>query len=159
MRLEGRKYSFLLGVDKNAVSIEEANKSYASDTCAFIHCDVTSDKFFGDIFSQMQKFGIIGFEIINISAILMHLGKVDGLLKNLYMLLKPNGTVFIQDEDDGVNLAYPPSTYFDDCFYIWEHSKESGDRKMARKLPLILKDAGFKNIKLLSTTISSIDFT
>lgn len=158
MRLEGRKYSFLLGVDLNESAIEEANKSYKSDNCAFIHTDVLSDKFFGDIFSQMQRFRIMGFDIIHISAVLLHLGKVDGLLKNLYMLLNPGGTIFIQDEDDGANLVYPPSKYFDDCFYIWEHSKESGDRSMGRKLPLVLKEAGFKNIKLLSTTITSIDF-
>lgn len=158
LRLKGRKYSFLLGVDNNAVSVEEAKKSYPYENCAFIECDVKSDNFLRDIFYQMQKFKIAGFDIIHISALLMHLGKVDNLLNNLYMLLNPNGTIFIQDEDDGTNLVYPPSKFFDDCFYIWEHSKESGDRKMARKLPLILKSAGFKNIKLLSSTISSIDF-
>lgn len=158
MRLEGRKYSFLLGVDNNKSAVEEANRQYSDQNCAFIHCDVTSNSFFRDIFSQMQKCRIIGFDIIHISAVLLHLGKVEDLLNNLYMLLNPNGTVFIQDEDDGANLVYPPSKYFDDCFYIWEHSKESGDRKMARKIPLILKTAGFSDIKLLSTTISSIDF-
>ncbi len=158
MRLEGRKYSFLMGVDNNAVAIDDANKSYSSNNRTFIHCDVMSDNFFRDIFLQMQKFKIIGFDIIHVSAVLLHLGKVDGLLNNLYMLLNPQGTIFIQDEDDGVNLAYPHSKYFEDCFYIWEHSKESGDRKMARKIPLILKNAGFKNVKLLSATITSIDF-
>ncbi len=158
MRLEGRKYSFLMGIDNNAVAIDEANKVYSLNNRTFIHCDVMSDNFFRDIFLQMQKFKIIGFDIIHISAVLLHLGKIDDLLNNLYMLLNPKGTIFIQDEDDGVNLAYPHSKYFDDCFYIWEHSKESGDRKMARKIPLILKNAGFKNVKLLSTSITSIDF-
>lgn len=158
MRLAGRKYSFLLGVDNNQIAVEEANKLHSHDNHAFIHCDVTSNNFFRDIFSQMQRFRVMGFDIIHISAVLLHIGQVDDLIKNLYMLLNPNGTIFIQDEDDGVNIAYPHSKYFDDCFYIWEHSKESGDRKMARKLPLILKNAGFNNIKLLSPTISSIDF-
>lgn len=157
-RLERRNYGFLLGLDKNEHSIKEANRLYSSDKSVFVTCDVTSNDFFKIIFSQMQQHRIIGFDIIHISAVLLHMGKVDELLKNLYMLLNANGTIFIQDEDDGVNLAYPSSKYFDDCFYIWEHSKESGDRKMGRKLPLLLKSAGFKNIQLLSTTISSIDF-
>ncbi|MDE6274209.1 MAG: TIR domain-containing protein [Clostridiales bacterium] len=158
MRLNGRKYRFLLGVDSNTDAVKEANESYPQDNCAFIHCDVTSNSFFRDIFSQMQKFRIIGFDIIHISAVLLHLGKVEELLSNLYMLLNAHGTIFIQDEDDGMNIAHPHSKYFDDCFYIWEHSKESGDRAMGRKLPLLLKHAGFKDIKLLSSTISSIDF-
>lgn len=158
MRLEGRNYSFLLGVDKNASAIEEANRVHSSENRAFIDCDITSNNFLRDIFTQMQKFRILGFDIIHISAVLLHLGKIDDLINNLYMLLNPGGTLFIQDEDDGVNLAYPDSKYFDDCFYIWEHSNESGDRASARKLPLVLKKANFKNIKLLSSTISSIDF-
>ncbi|MGN1372581.1 MAG: TIR domain-containing protein [Candidatus Coproplasma sp.] len=158
LRLENREYGFLLGVDSNATAIEEANSQYSGDKAAFYTCDVTGDNFFRDIFTQMQRHRIIGFDIIHISAVLLHLGKVDNLLNTLYMLLNPNGTIFIQDEDDGANLAYPHSKYFDNCFYIWEHSKESGDRKMGRKLPLLLKSAGFSNIKLLSTTITSVDF-
>ena len=158
MRLDGRNYSFLLGVDRDSKSIEEANNVYGSDKTVFITCDVTSPDFFRDIFSQMQKLKIIGFDIIHISSVLLHLGEIDDLLKNLYMLLNFGGTVFIQDEDDGVNLAYPRSQYFDDCFYVWEHSKESGDRKMARKLPLMLQNAGFENVDILSTTVSSVDF-
>lgn len=157
-RVEGHTYSFLLGVDNNPNAIEEANKLYSQNNCVFIECDVTSDGFFRNIFSRMQKYKIIGFDIIHISAVLMHLGNVENLLNTLYALLNENGKIFIQEEDDGVNLAYPHSKYFDNCFYIWEHSKESGDRKMGRKLPLALKKAGFKNINILSTTITSIDF-
>lgn len=158
MRLEGREYSFLVGVDINPTAIEEANKLYSDANRAFIACDATSNDFFRKIFSQMQKFKIIGFDVIHLSAVLLHVGDVENLLSNLYMLLNANGKIFIQDEDDGVNLAYPYCKYFDDCFYIWEHSKESGDRKMGRKLPLLLKNAGFNKIKLLSTTITSVDF-
>lgn len=160
MRLESRNYSYLIGVDRDINSIEEANKNYATDSnkCKFITCDVSSTDFFRNIFLEMQKAKIMGFDIIHISSVLLHLGNLENLLKDLYMILNDTGTIFIQDEDDGVNLAYPNSKYFDDCFYIWAHSKESGDRKMARKLPLLLKDAGFKNIQLKSTTISSIDY-
>lgn len=158
MRMENREFGFLLGVDKNSVAIAEANSRYSCDKIAFCDCDVTSEHFFREIFVQMQLHGIMGFDVVHVSAVLLHLGKIDTLLNTLYMLLKPNGTIFIQDEDDGANLAYPHSKYFDNCFYIWEHSKESGDRKMGRKLPLQLKSAGFQNIKLLSTNITSVDF-
>ena len=157
-RLEGRNFSFLLGVDANATAIEDAKRLHASDKTSFITCDVTSPDFFRIVFSQMQSHRIIGFDVIHISAVLLHLGKVEDLLKNLYMLLNSGGRIFIQDEDDGMNLAYPHSQYFDDCFYVWEHSKESGDRKMGRKLPILLKEAGFNSVKLMSSAISSLDF-
>lgn len=157
LRLQGRKYRFLVGVDRNPAAVEEAAAS-APENAAFLCCDVTSDDFVRTLFGQMQRLRIIGFDVIHISAVLLHLAKVDELLKNLYMLLNPGGTIFIQDEDDGVNLAYPNSTYFDDCFYIWEHSKESGDRSTGRKLPSMLQEAGFRNIALHSSAISSVDF-
>lgn len=157
-RLEGRKYSFLIGVDNNAGAINEANEKYAQDNITFFECDVTSDLFFRKIIQQMQKFKIIGFDIIHISDLLMHIGNIDNVLSCLYALLNENGRIFIQEEDDGVNLAYPHSKYFDNCFYMWQHSKESGDRGMGRKLALELKKVGFKNINLLSTNITSIDF-
>lgn len=158
MRTADRQYGFILGVDCNAEAVQEANTLYGDDKHAFIQCDVLSDKFLGNVFTQMRRYNIIGFDIIHISAVLLHLGKIDELLKNLHILLNEGGTVFIQDEDDGVNLVYPHSKFFDDCFYIWEHSKESGDRKMGRKIPLCLKNAGFKNIRLLSSSVSSNDF-
>lgn len=158
MRTVDRQYGYIMGVDHCTEAIEEANKLYGDAKHAFIQCDVLSDKFLSNVLSQMRKHNIMGFDIIHISAVLLHLGKIDDLLKNLHMLLNDGGTIFIQDEDDGVNLVYPHSKFFDDCFYIWEHSKESGDRKMGRKIPLCLKNAGFKNIRLLSTTVSSVDF-
>ena len=49
-------------------------------------------------------------------------------------------------------------TFFSDCFYIWEHSKESGNRKMGRRVPVLLKHAGFNDIQMRSSIISSVDF-
>lgn len=158
MRLEGRNYSFLMGIDVNEDAIAQANSQHGSEKAAFAVCNVVSGDFFRVMFSQMQAHKISGFDIIHISAVLLHLGKINDLLKDLYMLLNSGGSIFIQDEDDGVNMAYPYSKYFDDCFYIWDHSKESGDRRMARKLPLLLKQAGFNDVQLLSTAMTSVDF-
>ncbi len=157
VRFEKSNFRFLIGVDSNAEAIEIA-KANAAENTEFFCCDVTSEGFFRQIFSRMQRHNILGFDIIHISAVLLHLGNAEGLLKNLYMLLSPDGTLFIQDEDDGANIVYPHSQFFEDCFYIWEHSKESGDRSTARKLPAMLRDAGFNKIDVLSSAITSVDF-
>ena len=158
LRLANREYNSLIGIDISESRIAEANNSHQSDKNTFICCDVASADFFRQMFFHMQTKGITGFDIIHISAVLLHLDNPDDVLKNLYMFLKPGGTIFIQDEDDGANLVYPTSKYFENCFYIWDHSLESGDRRMGRKIPILLKEAGFKDIKLKSTTMSSIDF-
>lgn len=157
VRFAKSNFRVLIGVDRNEEAIRTANAN-ASENTEFFCCDVTSDDFFRQIFSRMQRHNILGFDIIHISAVLLHLGKAEELLKNLYMLLSPDGTLFIQDEDDGVNIAYPQSQFFEDCFYIWEHSKESGDRSTARKLPAMLREAGFQTIDVLSSAITSVDF-
>ncbi len=158
LRLMGRNYKTLLGVDKNQIRINEANVHNSNEKNTFIACDVTSNDFFMLLFSYMQKNGIIGFDIIHISSVLLHLEKPLDLLKTLHTVLNNGGSIFIQDEDDGLNIVDPISTFFENCFYVWSHSFESGDRKFARKLPLLLKSSGFSNIKLKHTTISSIDF-
>ena len=159
LRLEGRNYKCLLGIDKNESRIKEANDFYANDKNTFEKCDVTiNEELFSILFSYMQKNGIMGFDIIHISAVLLHIEKPQALLKSIYMFLNTGGTIFIQDEDDGFNIVDPMSKFFENCFYVWNHSLESGDRKFGRKLPLLLKSCGFKQIELKQTTMSSIDF-
>lgn len=76
----------------------------------------------------------------------------------MYKYLSPEGTIFIQDEDDGFNISYPNNKQIDNCNIIWKHSLESGDRNMGRKIPKMLTDSGLTNIHLHSSTISSLDF-
>lgn len=158
LRLKDRNYKYLIGIDINEKRIAEANEINGNEKNTFIHCDVTSADFLRQMFCIMQSKGITGFDVIHISAVLMHLDNPADVLKNLYTFLNPGGTIFIQDEDDGANLVHPTSKFFENCFYVWDHSLESGDRRMGRKIPLLLKEAGFKDIKLKSTTMSSIDF-
>lgn len=158
LRLKDRNYKLLVGLDINEKRIIEANEANTDDKNTFVYINVESPDFIRVMFTIMQSKGITGFDVIHISAVLMHLDNASEVLKNLHMFLNPGGTIFIQDEDDGVNLAYPSSKFFDNCYYIWEHSLESGDRKTGRKIPSLLKSVGFNNIELKSTTMSSIDF-
>lgn len=158
LRFQNRNYKYIVGIDINEKRIAEANEINGNEKNTFIKCDVTSQDFFKEMLYVMQTKQITGFDVIHISAVLMHLANAGDVLKNLYMLLNPGGSIFIQDEDDGVNLADPSSKFFENCFYIWDHSLESGDRRMGRKIPLLLKSAGYKDIKIKSTSISSIDF-
>lgn len=162
LRLEGRGYSRLLCVDKDSEKISEAREKFGSDKITFLDADITRKGFIQKLREYLDENGLDGFDFIHISAVLLHIKNPQELLKSLHEVLSTGGYIFIQDEDDGFNIAFQEDddepSFFNDCFYIWKHSKESGDRGMARKLPIYLKKAGFTDIELKSSVISSIDF-
>lgn len=157
-RLSGREYSKLVGVDNNDVALQNAESKYADGKNIFCHVDITDDSFETKLQEIINDAGIESFDLIHISAVLLHTKNPGEILRIAGKFLRKDGYIFIQDEDDGVNLAYPNSEFFDSCFYLYQHSKESGDRHMARKLPLLLKQNGYYDMSLKSTSISSIDF-
>ena len=106
----------------------------------------------------LQENGLKGFDIVHIAAVLMHLADASRVLKEIYNYMNDGATSFIQDEDDAFNVTFPKNKFLDDALDIWEHSIESGDRKMGRKIPSMLRESGFTDVKLLSTTVSSLDF-
>ncbi len=163
LRLEHRDFSNLLCVDKEQGKIDIAKANYGYDSrINFLAIDITHKSFLSVLEKYLNENNLKGFDIIHISAVLLHLKNALPVLKALREVLSDNGYIFIQDEDDGFNSDYEEDTddptFFSDCYYIWEHSKESGDRKMARKIPLLLKKAGFSNVELKSSVISSVDF-
>ena len=162
-RLNGRSYSHLLCVDKEADKINEAERKYGENKrIEFICHDITKKSFADRLQSYLQEHNLTGFDLIHISAVLLHIKNPLNVLKTLYEKLNDGGYIIVQDEDDGYSIAYDEDTdeptFFDDCFYIWEHSKESGDRKMGRKLPILLKKAGYSDIEMKSSIIASTDF-
>ena len=157
-RLLKREYKCLLGVDKNENKIRTAQNLNLSDKNSFLLCDIESPNLDFILAKYLKENTLEGFNIIHIASVLLHINKPDALLKKLYKYLSPEGTIFIQDEDDGYNISYPHNKLIESCNIIWKHSLESGDRTMGRKIPKLLTDCGFTNIHLLSSTISSLDF-
>lgn len=162
-RLNGRSYSHLLCVDKEQDKLNDARKRYGENgRVEFLACDITKKSFSSMLSDYLSKNNLQGFDLIHISAVLLHIKNPLSVLKVLHEKLNKGGYIIIQDEDDGYNLAYDEGgdepAFFDDCFYIWEHSKESGDRKMGRKLPILLKKSGFSQIEMKASIIASTDF-
>lgn len=152
-----RNYSYLLGFDIDEKKIETANKRYQDEKNSFIHADVLGDDFEDKISTYLKKKNLKGFDLIHISCVILHLSDPKKALSRLHKFLTDEGRIFIVDEDDGMNVAYPEDEFFTDAYYIWDHSFESGDRHCGRKIPGYLSDCGYSNIEIKSTTISSID--
>ncbi len=162
-RLEGRDFSHLVCVDKEADKLEEAKTRAAGDgRVSFLCTDITKRTLRARLREHMDAVGIEGFDFIHMSAVLLHLKNPEQVLRTLRGLLREGGRILIQDEDDGFNVADEGEggdpSFFRDCFYIWEHSKESGDRFMARRLPGLLSRAGFRAVALKTAVITSLDF-
>lgn len=156
LRLNGLQYAGLLGVDIDGGQTERAAAAHGSDKNEFRACDILSDEFDDILSDYIDEKDIKGFDIIHISAVLLHLSDPVKLLRVLRRFLKKNGYLFIQDEDDGANLVYPEYKFFNRAFDIWADSKESGDRHCGRKIPSYLSAAGYKSCVLAKCGVSDV---
>ncbi len=153
--LENRVYKSLLGIDIDPEQVERAHQIYESKINTFIACDALSNEFDSILSDYLEEHEALGFDLIHISAMLLHLADPVKLLRILRRYLKKNGHLFIQDEDDGANVVHPNSRFYDLAFRIWKDSKESGDRHCARKIPDYLSQAGFTRVKLAKCGVSN----
>ncbi len=157
-RLVKGKCVHVLGVDKDESRVEKANESYGDDTFTFRYADISDESFEEVLKEYLASVGREYFDFIHVSAVFLHINTHLFTMRILYKYLAPGGYIFIIDEDDGLNEVFPDTSFYQDCFYIWDKSRESGDRRMGRKIPLLLKEVGFPRVEVRRTTISSEDF-
>lgn len=155
LRLEGIAYTALLGLDIDEKQVECATNRFGDNKNTFLKCDVMSPELDDILEDYMERNDIIGFDVIHISAVLLHLDDPLDLLRRLRRYLKKTGVLFIQDEDDGANIVYPNSKFFNRAFEIWADSEESGDRFCGRKIPSYLSAAGYKYCNLAKCGVSN----
>lgn len=158
LRLTNRDYRTLLGIDRNGNKISEAMRHNEEKKNNFLTCNIEGPELGRVLKDYLQGNKLKGFDIVHIAAVLMHLADASRVLKEIYNYMNDGATIFIQDEDDGFNATFPKNKFLDDVLDIWEHSIESGDRHMGRKIPMMLRESGFTDVRLLSTTVSSLDF-
>ena len=158
-RLEGLEYRGLLGVEIDAAQVQKAKADYGSDRNTFIQCDAMSDQMENILDDYLDEKDERGFDLVTISALLLHIADPVHLLRTVRRYLNRSGYLIIQDEDDGANVVHPNSRFFDLAFRIWADSKESGDRHCARKIPFYLREAGFKKTKLWKCGIANVGMT
>lgn len=156
MRLSGIEYRGVLGIDIEKEQIHKAQIKFGNSKNTFACADVFSNEFDDTINDYLEDHELIGFDIIHVSAIILHLAEPIKMLQILKRFLKKSGYIFIQDEDDGANIVHPYSKFFDNAFAIWGDSKESGDRYCARKIYSYLLSAGYKRLISYKCGVSNI---
>ncbi len=156
-KLEGHSVKSFVGVDKSSRQIKEATLKYANDIFGFLECDIESADFGENLKRYIASGGIKGFEVINISMVLLHLNNPCCLLKTLAQFLTDDGTIIIRDIDDGINFAFPDyENAFDRIYQMCARDEQSGNRKNGRQVYTALCDAGYSEVKLERQGLSSI---
>ncbi|MDE6776032.1 MAG: class I SAM-dependent methyltransferase [Ruminococcus sp.] len=86
--LESREYRSLLGIDIDSEQIEQANQTYESEKNTFFACDALSNEFDSILSDYLEENEALGFDLIHISAMLLHLVNPVKLLQTLRRYLK-----------------------------------------------------------------------
>ena len=119
------------------------------DNVWFYEVDCESTDFYSDMTGIMDELGIQGFDIINISMLLMHLKNPFKVLKSLRRLMSDKGCFIIIDPDYGLNYASPdPNGMFERLYDIYETLPTAGFTRSGRQIYSLLKKLDMKDVCL-----------
>src|SRR5215510_13702435 len=92
----------------------------------------------------------VAFDLVYARFVLTHLSDPDSVVGSIHGLLKPGGLVILEDIDFSGHFVYPESTAFNRYhkLYCAVVQRRGGVPNIGPRLPLLLRKAGFKDIKV-----------
>ena len=146
-----------VGIEYDVAAVEYANQKFGGEKFRFFCADVEAEDFAEQLETICKECTIEKFNMVNISMLLLHLKKPYNLLKILRGFMAPNGILIIRDIDDGFNVAYSDKEkIFEQTIRYCAESEFSGYRTSGREIYTMLKDTGFKDIRLENLGISTV---
>jgi len=132
-----------LEINKELIDI--AKNKFESTTSGFI------DFVFGSILDTNLPSET--FDVVYARLVLQHVHSPEKAIQEMYQLVKPGGSIIITEAEDTFTVLTPemgPKGYIDRIFTIFQNLQvqQGGDRTIGRKIPKILKNTGFIDIKL-----------
>lgn len=147
----------LLGIDYDQSCVDAANSAYGSDKIAFRQGDLESDSIENVIRAFFDEKGIAGFNVINLSMVILHLQNPQKLLRIVRKFAVKNAVVIIKDIDDGFNVAYPDTDGdFEKAIKMCADSPFSGFRESGRQIPHLLHKTGFRDVRLVKCGVNTM---
>lgn len=151
------KVSLVVGLEYDGNIVNNANEKYNKDNAYFYQINVEDESLSDKLEEILLKHNIEKFNVINLSMIILHLKNPFKLLKTLRRFLSSDGSVIVRDIDDGINYAYPDDNDdFARVVSICKQNETSGYRHSGRQIYTLLKRAGYVDIKLEKSGLSTI---
>lgn len=148
----------VIGIEFHETLVMEARKQRLDKGFCFIQMDVESEDFEDRISEVMEKHGIKGFDLINMSFLLSHLKNPSAVLKKLRNILDKDGKlVIVEAEDSFIEMVPDADRLLGLFFEALRADVFSGDRKFGRKVPGLLKEAGYCGIAAHETRIRAAE--
>ena len=149
----------IIGLDRNTLAIETANKNYGSGNVKFYELNCEDSDFQTKMKEIMVNNGIEKFDIVNLSFSLLHIADPLKLLRALKKVTASGGKFMIIDVDDKLLQFYPDEDgMFRKAMSILEKVPSSGYRFGGRETNFLLVSAGISadNIGLVYNGISTV---
>ena len=148
----------LVGLEYDSKAVASANEKYGkANDIEFFEVNVEGEELTEVLDLAMQKLDIDGFDLVNISMLILHLKSPYHLLKIVRKYLKKDGVMIIKDIDDGFNIAYPDDNGdFKRIVDICNANETAGYRHSGRQIFTLLKRLGYKDITLVKNGLSTV---
>lgn len=144
----------VIGIEFHEMLVMEAEKRHSDEGFCFFQMDIEAEDFEDRINEIMERYGIEGFDIINMSFLLSHLKNPSALLKKLRKVLDKDGNMVIVEAEDSLIEMAPDAHGLTGLFLeALRADVFSGDREFGRKVPRLLKKAGYRGIAAHETRI------
>jgi SAM-dependent methyltransferase len=149
---------YYIGVDKEEASLMQGRTLYPQGH--FYQIDCESNEIDERLSEIEEELGIDGFDIINLSMVILHTKEPHILLDVLESHLAEDGCVIILDIDDGFNVAYPdPNGNFKKAVDLCFETAYSGFRHSGRQIYKLLHDVELEDICLHKMGMSTVGMT
>lgn len=144
-----------VGIDRESEALERARELYPEGHFYQGNCEADD---FDALLSQIEEeLDIDGFDLINLSMVLLHMKEPQILLDVLAEHLTEDGRIVILDIDDGLSIAYPdPEECFRKAVEICAETGYSGYRKSGRQICQLLSDVDMSNVQLHRQGLSTV---
>jgi|TARA_Y100000031_G_scaffold110647_1_gene121874 SAM-dependent methyltransferase len=140
----------VIGIDTSDELLEVANNFTAAgiDNLSFRNGDAYSSGFDND-----------SVDFIYSRLLYQHLEHPEKALEESKRILRPGGKVCVMDVDDTLQIFYPELPSFH-ALQMEAHKQQvaaGGDRRIGRKLPTLMEQAGLKNIRCNVEGMTTLD--
>ncbi len=139
----------VLGLEPDPNRARLAERELESHPRASVHV--------GSLSSNQLEAG--SFDFAYARFVLQHLAAPEAELAGALSLLRPGGTLVAVDADDGLFAIYPEPPQLAEAIRLSEALQHGrgGDRRVGRKLPVLLEQAGFGEVQLKAMALTSSD--